>query len=139
MKRWTPAFILVLVAAMMWLELAIRSGGVWQTRHWIGLALTLSSLPLWALARYQLGGSFTGRAEVRRLVTHGLYSRIRNPIYLFGEIASVGLIVFLGAWILLLSLLVTVPMQVWRARTEARMLEAGFGEEYLAYRRQTWF
>jgi protein-S-isoprenylcysteine O-methyltransferase Ste14 len=30
-------------------------------------------------------------------------------------------------------------MQIVRARREAAVLEAAFGEEYRRYRRQTWF
>jgi protein-S-isoprenylcysteine O-methyltransferase Ste14 len=34
---------------------------------------------------------------------------------------------------------VTIPMQVWRARNEARVLEATFGDEYRTYRKRRWF
>jgi protein-S-isoprenylcysteine O-methyltransferase Ste14 len=139
MRRWTPVLTIGLAACMMWLEQTIRARGIWDTRHRIGLGVVLCSLPLWAVARYQLGASFTGRAEARRLVTHGLYARIRHPIYVFGEIASFGMLLFVGAWVLMPSLLITIPMQAWRARKEARVLEAAFGAEYVAYRRKTWF
>jgi len=32
-----------------------------------------------------------------------------------------------------------VPLQVWRARNEARVLETKFGDAYRDYRRNTWF
>lgn len=139
LRRSTPVLTMALVGWVMWLELTVRAHGIWHARHRIGLAITLCSLPLWALARYQLGASFAGRAEARQLVTRGLYARIRNPIYLFGELASFGVMVFVGAWILLPSLVITIPMQVWRARREARVLGAAFGAEYAAYRQRTWF
>ena len=72
-------------------------------------------------------------------MTHGLYARIRNPMYLFSELATLGLIIFAGWWWLLLLFVVTIPMQVWRARNEARVLEATFGDEYRTYRKRTWF
>jgi protein-S-isoprenylcysteine O-methyltransferase Ste14 len=34
---------------------------------------------------------------------------------------------------------VLIPMQIVRARKEARVLEEKFGEEYRAYRARTWF
>jgi protein-S-isoprenylcysteine O-methyltransferase Ste14 len=34
---------------------------------------------------------------------------------------------------------VIAPVQVWRARKEAAVLEAKFGDEYRAYRASTWF
>lgn len=72
-------------------------------------------------------------------MTHGLYLKIRNPIYLFGTIAIAGMFLILQIpplWMLLGALAI---LQVLRADKEARVLEAKFGEQYRAYRRQTWF
>jgi protein-S-isoprenylcysteine O-methyltransferase Ste14 len=74
-----------------------------------------------------------------RLVTTGLYARIRNPIYTFGCFFFLGLAMFIPAWWLLLLLIVVIPLQIARARREAAVLEATFGDEYRQYRRQTWF
>jgi protein-S-isoprenylcysteine O-methyltransferase Ste14 len=40
---------------------------------------------------------------------------------------------------LLAVLLVLVPMQIIRARREAAVLEAKFGDAYREYRQRTWF
>jgi protein-S-isoprenylcysteine O-methyltransferase Ste14 len=40
---------------------------------------------------------------------------------------------------LLLILIVIIPMQIIRARREARVLEEEFGDEYREYRKRTWF
>ena len=42
-----------------------------------------------------------------------------------------------AAWLLLL--VVVVPMQVIRARKEAKVLEEKFGDTYRDYRSKTWF
>jgi len=104
-----------------------------------GLAIAIPSFFLLGLARIQLGNAFSARAKATTLVTTGLYSRIRNPIYVFGALLITGLIVWLQRPLLLLILAVLVPMQIYRARKEAKVLEAKFGEEYLAYKRKTWF
>ena len=39
----------------------------------------------------------------------------------------------------LLFFLAVIPVQIFRARREARVLEEKFGEEYRVYRRGTWF
>ena len=105
----------------------------------VGACITLSSLAMWTLARWQLGSAFTPRAEARALVSHGLYARLRHPIYVFGELTAIGLFVFLGWWWVLPLSLVTIPMQVYRARRESRLLEDAFGDDYRAYRARTWF
>ena len=89
-----------------------------------------------AVARYQLGKSFSLRAEAHALVTTGLYSKIRNPIYVAGLIMIFGLIVALqkpALWIVMVAVLIA---QTVRARREAQVLEAAFGDEYREYRRK---
>jgi protein-S-isoprenylcysteine O-methyltransferase Ste14 len=111
----------------------------WAMHHVIGVAIIAPSYVCWAIARRQLGESFTGRAEARALVTHGLYARIQNPIYVFGSVLNLGLCVFYGQPWLFLLLAILVIEQVKRARKEARVLNAAFGDAYRAYRAKTWF
>jgi len=135
----TPVLVSALTLCLMGLVVFGLDHGVWRARHTMGFLVSFPASILWALARTQLGASFSRRAEARRLVTHGLYARIRNPMYLFSELATLGLIIFAGWWWLLLLFVVTIPMQVWRARNEARVLEATFGDEYRPYRKRRWF
>jgi protein-S-isoprenylcysteine O-methyltransferase Ste14 len=127
------------MAFSAWAQIALVDGGVWRPRSIIGLAILVPSYFLWVLARHQLGDSFTPRAEARRLVTHGLYARIGNPIYLFAECMAIGIIIFLGRPLLLLAWVPAVVWQVRRARRERRVLEDAFGDEYRRYRSRTWF
>jgi protein-S-isoprenylcysteine O-methyltransferase Ste14 len=41
--------------------------------------------------------------------------------------------------VLWVALVIGIPLQIVRARREAHVLEAKFGEAYREYRRQTWF
>lgn len=111
----------------------------WSTAKMIGAVIAGISFPLFVLARWQLGSSFSVKAKASRLVTTGLYSRIRNPIYLFGGLFIVGLSLFLSPWGPLVVALVIVPSQVVRARREERVLAEAFGEEYERYKSTTWF
>ena len=104
-----------------------------------GLGLAIAAFLLWATARLQIDASFSVRPRAKALVTQGIYSRIRNPIYVFGMLWIAGLILAIGRPWWLLILLVLAPMQMVRARKEARVLEEKFGEEYREYRRRTWF
>jgi protein-S-isoprenylcysteine O-methyltransferase Ste14 len=139
MRSLTPLLTLALICGTFWLWFTQMDGSTWQLHHSIGVAIIAPSWLLWARSRYDLGASFTGRAEARALVTRGIYSRIRHPIYLFGLCVCAGLFVFLGRPLLWLILVVAIPMQVVRARTEERVLEAAFGAEYQAYKKHAWF
>jgi protein-S-isoprenylcysteine O-methyltransferase Ste14 len=111
----------------------------WMPMQTAGLVLLIVGFVLWTVARFQLGISFTVTAQARQLVSRGLYSRIRNPIYTFGSWVIAGLILLLGRPLWLLIFVVIIPLQIWRARKEATVLEAKFGEQYRAYRASTWF
>jgi protein-S-isoprenylcysteine O-methyltransferase Ste14 len=111
----------------------------WSPMEIVGFALLCAGFVFWTIARFQLGNSFTVSAQAIQLVTSGLYSRIRNPIYVFGSCVIAGLILFLGYPIGLLIFVIIIPMQIWRAGKEAKALEAKFGDEYRAYRASTWF
>ncbi|MCU1225582.1 MAG: Isoprenylcysteine carboxyl methyltransferase [Edaphobacter sp.] len=111
----------------------------WTTLQFVGLGLLVPSEILWIIARFQLGGSFSVRAQARTLITRGLYSRIQNPIYLFGGLSAVGLILLLNRPWYLTIFLALVPIQVVRIKRERKLLESRFGETYLRYKKQTWF
>jgi protein-S-isoprenylcysteine O-methyltransferase Ste14 len=104
-----------------------------------GLVLAIFGYVMLTVARAQLGSSFSVTPQARALVTTGLYSRIRNPIYVFGTVCLAGFIFYAEKPKLLWLLLLFQPIQVLRARAEGRKLEERFGEEYRAWRRQTWF
>jgi protein-S-isoprenylcysteine O-methyltransferase Ste14 len=111
----------------------------WNLQRLAGAGLLLAGITLVFVARLQLGESFSILPRAKRLVTRGLYSKIRNPIYVFGAMAIAGLLLILQRPRLWVAFAVLVGMQVLRARKEAEVLESKFGDEYRAYRKQTWF
>jgi protein-S-isoprenylcysteine O-methyltransferase Ste14 len=126
------------VAAFLGLGLLLFTNLPWNTQTTAGLALALCGFVLWMVARFQLGRSFTVRAQARGLVTCGIYSRFRNPIYLFGEIAYLGLALAWGRWIVYLWIVLTCAVQLLRAKKEESVLEQAFGAEYRRYKAGTW-
>ncbi|HUJ33359.1 MAG TPA: isoprenylcysteine carboxylmethyltransferase family protein [Candidatus Acidoferrum sp.] len=125
------------IGYLMWTESAVF--GSWTPARAIGLALAAVAFVFWTVARLQLGKSFSIQAKATELVTHGIYSKIRNPVYVFGTLFMAGIILWIGRPVLLLVLLVAIPVQVMRAKKEARVLEAKFGDAYRQYRAKTWF
>jgi len=123
-------YLAVFVAAVVWRH---------DARCIVGGALAVPSFALWFIAKLQLGSSFTPKAEARALVTHGLYSRIRHPIYFFASLALLGTAICLRSVYFNAYVGLTIAAQLWRIGRENRALGKKFGQEYLDYRRKTWF
>jgi protein-S-isoprenylcysteine O-methyltransferase Ste14 len=104
-----------------------------------GLVVALIGLAGVAVSRHTLGRSFSIAPKATALVTTGIYSRIRNPIYVSGIFFVGGAILMLKRPELLALFVILIPMQIIRARREAAVLEATFGDAYREYRKQTWF
>jgi len=127
------------LATVLSLGFIVYWPGTWNEQRMVGSILLVAGLALVSLARFQLGSSFSITAQAKKLVTHGLYSRIRNPVYVFGAVAMAGLFLIIQRPVLWIVFVALIVMQIMRARKEAEVLEAKFGDEYRAYRSHTWF
>jgi protein-S-isoprenylcysteine O-methyltransferase Ste14 len=116
----------------------VASHQPWTPPRIAGVAIAIPSLVLFLIARMQLGSAFSVKAKAQKLVTTGIYSRIRNPIYVFGELIIVGVFLYFRP-VLLLILIVLIPVQIVRSRNEEKVLAEKFGEEYQRYKAKTWF
>jgi protein-S-isoprenylcysteine O-methyltransferase Ste14 len=135
---WSFAVVQIAVAALL-LGIIFYAPGPWDLQRSIGTVLAIISMALLALSRYQLGKSFSVRPQAKALVTHGIYSRIRNPIYIFSALMAVGIFLIFHRPKLFFLFFILLPVQLLRARQESRVLDSRFGEQYRAYRRKTWF
>jgi protein-S-isoprenylcysteine O-methyltransferase Ste14 len=129
----------IVVAAAAFLSIRGHAPKFWGATQFFGLGLLILGFVFWTVARFQLGASLTVTAQARKLVNTGLYSKIRNPIYVFGSCFLVGLILVIAHPVWLLAFVIIIPFQSWRAGKEAQVLEASFGDAYRAYRARTWF
>jgi protein-S-isoprenylcysteine O-methyltransferase Ste14 len=131
----TLVVVVLLLAFLAWYTRDLP----WTPMRIAGLVVAIPALVLLIVARLQLGRAFSVQAKATQLVTTGLYSRIRNPIYVFGSLVIVGMILWASRPIFLIVLVVILPMQIRRARREQHVLAETFGQAYVEYRRHTWF
>jgi protein-S-isoprenylcysteine O-methyltransferase Ste14 len=140
--RSKPLFIAILLAMFIMLSSWFAMCPLDPVRlavpafiRWIGLgAVTLG----WLLA---LGAliQLRGVENIDRLVTTGLFARLRHPMYTGFILWIVGWAVFHGAAVSMAAgLLGIVNVLYWR-RLEEKKLETAYGESYLSYRERTWF
>jgi protein-S-isoprenylcysteine O-methyltransferase Ste14 len=111
----------------------------WRVIHIVGLAILVPNAVLLTVARVQLGNAFSVTPQATSLVTHGIYSRIRNPIYVFSTLLIAGLLLYLNRPWLLLLLVPLVLLQLFRAYQESKLLQQHFGDAYRQYKARTWF
>lgn len=120
-----PTFVLLLTRNEEMVLLNLLS----FTMFAIGHGLTVYALTY-------LNRSFSIMPEARRLVTGGPYRFIRHPVYLFEEIAIIGL--FLPYWSIWAALMLAAHMfcQFQRMLGEERVLREAF-PEYREYAQRT--
>jgi protein-S-isoprenylcysteine O-methyltransferase Ste14 len=105
-----------------------------------GLSVGAVGVTLWVLAMLTLGPSLAVLPGTDRLVTRGVYRYLRHPVYVGIVLTLSGLFLACGSTICLAYVLVVViPLNVFRARTEEQVLREQIGESYQHYRDTTFF
>jgi protein-S-isoprenylcysteine O-methyltransferase Ste14 len=98
---------------------------------------------LWLFHRSHadLGTNWSITLEVReqhRLITQGVYRRIRHPMYLALVLYSVGQALVIPNWVAGPSNLIAVAILfALRVGAEERMMVEAFGDKYAAYSAET--
>jgi protein-S-isoprenylcysteine O-methyltransferase Ste14 len=105
-----------------------------------GLSMGAVGVILWVLAMLTLGPSLAVLPGTDRLVTRGVYRYLRHPVYVGIVLTLSGLFLACGSAICLAYVLVVViPLNIFRARTEEQVLREQIGESYQHYRETTFF
>jgi protein-S-isoprenylcysteine O-methyltransferase Ste14 len=106
-----------------------------------GVAALLAGLWFLHHSHTDLGTNWSNTLEIRdqhRLVTTGIYRRVRHPMYLALLLYGLGQALVLPNWIAGPSFLIPFALLVaHRVRREEAMLRATFGMEYERYRAAT--
>ena len=107
----------------------------------IGAATLLISLRLFRLTHKALGKMWSHSLDLRKghkLVTTGIYEKVRHPMYTAFWVWAVGAAFLLPNWIAGFSGLVGFGILFFlRVGQEEAMMKAEFGEEYEAYMQRT--
>ena len=108
---------------------------------WAGAVIFLDATWLLYLSHRDLGRHWTAIAGIlknHKLVTTGIYSQIRHPMYAAHFLWAIGQIMILHNWIAGYSFIITMlPFYFYRARKEEQMLNEEFGKEYRIYKEKT--
>ena len=103
--------------------------------RWIGFGIFLLGLGLAIGAVIQLKGV----ENINHLVTTGLFSKIRHPMYVGFILWIFGWAIYHGAVISLFVGFVGILNILYWKKLEETEMESNYGETYLEYRKRTWF
>lgn len=106
----------------------------------IGLALFIIGLTIMIVAQVTLWQNYSGFVVIKKdhqLVTHGLYRYSRNPIYLGALIVFTGLPVYAASLYGSLTMLLIIPVFLYRIRLEEQLLAEEFRDTYQKYKERT--
>lgn len=109
--------------------------------HWCGAAAMLTALWLFWRSHIDLGKNWSRTLEIRKehqLVTHGVYSSIRHPMYAAIWLFSLAQGLMLENWLAGWSAFVAFGVMYFvRIPHEERMMREFFGQEYDDYAQRT--
>lgn len=137
-----------LLIAYLALAFGVRVGVAVRTTGTTGIANPLAAPPMFAgtgiagtfAAQMAMGSSWrigVDQSERTDLITGGVFSLCRNPIYSFMVIAWIGLALLVPTWLSIAS----VPLGVLAFQVQVRLVEEPFlisahGEPYLVWARR---
>ena len=109
--------------------------------RWIGILTVFWAIFIFLRSHSDLGLNWSGFLELKErqeLITHGIYRRIRHPMYAAVLIWSLGQALALTNWIAgPANIIVTLAFLGVRAPREEAMLLERFGKPYQDYMNQT--
>jgi protein-S-isoprenylcysteine O-methyltransferase Ste14 len=122
-----------------WLDAAHYSLPAWA--GWVGTGMFVTALWLLWKAYADLGRNWSPTMQIQdehNLVTHGIYTYIRHPIYAALWLWGCAQPLLLWNWIAGFALLVVFPpLYFIRIPREEKMMLETFGEEYSLYTERT--
>ena len=101
--------------------------------RYTGLAMFIFGVSLFVISHLKIRG-----LESEKLVTSGIYSRIRHPMYLGFIIWIIGFPMFMNALFVLASAIIWIPHILYWRMSEERQLTKKY-EDYEEYKKKTWF
>jgi protein-S-isoprenylcysteine O-methyltransferase Ste14 len=133
---WTGMFILpIIYASSNWLDFANYTLPAWA--GWLGVVLIAGAVFIFWRAHADLGLNWSPTLEIREkheLITRGIYSVIRHPMYASQILWSIAQALLLQNWIAGFgSIVAFIPFYFLRVRAEEQLMLEQFGDRYRSY------
>jgi protein-S-isoprenylcysteine O-methyltransferase Ste14 len=106
-----------------------------NTVQWLGLGIVMVGLGLAIGALIHL----RGLENIDHLITTGLFSKFRHPMYAGLTLWVSGWVIYYGAVVSLVIGFVTIGNILYWRQLEEEKLEVNYGEACREYQKRTWF
>lgn len=129
-------FYTIFAAAFDWPLVSTQRFFVSEAAAWIGVALCVAGLLVLLISLVSFGRSFRVGIDVEQpdnLVTTGIFSVSRNPIYVGGALVLIGEFLVFPNWIPLLYLAGGLALFRRQVLREEQFLREHYGQEYIDY------
>ena len=130
---------IIVLAAVLVLNILFRNqfnGGIFL--FIISILIIFFGIIIWIIGKATLGEYFTTSVHPKGLVTKGIYSKFKHPMYYSGMIIYLGVALLLKSWVGLgLTIAIIIPMLFYFAKKEEGLLYERYREKYSAYKEKT--
>ena len=132
------AFFLVFIKGELQDSFAIRG----TINEFVGVVLLVVGFIISLIAKKQLGASWSPSIRIdseedKKIVTSGLYSIVRHPIYFGLVFILLGIDIYAADYVLWTMSVIVLVVVVIRIEFEEKELKNRFGEKYNAYAKKT--
>lgn len=106
----------------------------------IGVGVTIIGLIIAIVARKTLADNWSSNIELKKnhkLITTGIYSYVRHPIYTGISVMGLGSILTLQALMTIVFFIIMFAFFIFKLTKEEALLTKHFPKEYAAYRKKT--
>lgn len=125
----------IIYAATDWLDFANYQLPAWA--GWVGVLLAAVSLCIFWRGHVDLGVNWSPTLQIfekHELITRGIYSLIRHPMYASQWILAIASPLLLQNWIAgFMNLLAFIPFYFLRVKAEEQLMLEQFGDQYRSY------
>ena len=109
----------------------------------LGIVFIIMATIISYVARRELGNNWAPAAAYQikkdqQLVTSGIYSYIRHPIYLGVVLTFLGVELIVGSYLVLLFMIIVPWVAYIQSKKEEKILIEHFGQQYKEYQKKTF-
>ena len=131
-----PLYVVMFLLWFSWFGMSFHDQYEIDLPNWaryIGLGIFVLGFSVFALSHLNIKG-----VESDRLITKGIYTKIRHPMYTGFIIWIIGLPMFMNALFTLSSAIIWIPQILYWRIAEERQLERKY-KDFQEYKKRTWF